>query len=173
MTDSEMIEEWADEVYAASGKETCWSVSEIRCKEEGCPPVETILTDLSVKKPCPGKGVYKVFKPIKEVTREDVEAALKEGGGGNGHEGAGHGGEHGAGHGAGHGGEGHSAECCGGHEGAGHGEHVAGHGEHAAGHGAGHSGEGHSGGCCEGHEGQGDAHGHDGGHGGEHAGGHS
>ena len=29
---------------------------QVRCPEEGCPPVETVLTDLSVKMPRPGAG---------------------------------------------------------------------------------------------------------------------
>mmetsp|Transcript_77700 Transcript_77700/g.197433 ORF Transcript_77700/g.197433 Transcript_77700/m.197433 type:complete len:143 (+) Transcript_77700:54-482(+) len=118
----EQVEEWADEIYAARGKETTWSISEIRCPEEGCPPVETIFTDLMVKRPRPGNGVYKVCKPMVEVTREDVERALAEdaSGTGGGHDG-GHGGDHG-----GHGEQ--SGDCC-----------DSGHGEH----GHDHSGQGH------------------------------
>lgn len=29
---------------------------QVRCPEEGCPPVETVITDLSVKAPKPGAG---------------------------------------------------------------------------------------------------------------------
>uniref|UniRef100_A0A7S1MMV2 Uncharacterized protein n=1 Tax=Alexandrium catenella TaxID=2925 RepID=A0A7S1MMV2_ALECA len=138
MVDAEQIEDWADEVYAASGKETTWSISQVRCKEEGCPPVETILTDLSVKKPCPGRGVYKVFKDFKDVTREDVEQALREGNEAGGH--GGHTGGHEGGHGAGHDGGGHGGDCCEGH--GGHGDahgHDSGHGhEEHGGHGSEH-----------------------------------
>mmetsp|Transcript_50442 Transcript_50442/g.135335 ORF Transcript_50442/g.135335 Transcript_50442/m.135335 type:complete len:156 (+) Transcript_50442:52-519(+) len=131
----EQVEEWADEIYAARGKETTWSISEIRCPEEGCPPVETIFTDLMVKRPRPGNGVYKVFKPMVEVTREDVERALAEdtSGTGGGHE-VGHGGDHGghsadSGHIASEAREGeHFGDCC-----------DSGHGEH----GHNHSGHGH------------------------------
>eukprot|EP00931_Biecheleriopsis_adriatica_P093068 TRINITY_DN66815_c0_g1_i1.p1 TRINITY_DN66815_c0_g1~~TRINITY_DN66815_c0_g1_i1.p1 ORF type:complete len:161 (-),score=40.39 TRINITY_DN66815_c0_g1_i1:159-575(-) len=137
MVDSEQIEDWADEVLSELGrKETCWSIAQVSCPEEGCPPVETIITDLGVKGPKPGAGVYKIFKPIPEVTREDVERVLKspDGGCGLGHgAAAGHGPA--AGHaGDGHGTSGHAADgsCCDGHGTEGH-----------EGHGAGHEGQGH------------------------------
>ncbi|CAK0900605.1 unnamed protein product [Prorocentrum cordatum] len=158
---SEQVEEWADEIWEGLGKDPSWSIAEVRCKEEGCPPVETVITDLNTKKPVPGRGVYKIFKAIAEVTQEDVKQVLttQEAAGGHGH-GGGHGGGHAdSGHAA------HSGDCCkeghGGHEGhKGHDGHGGGHGDggHAA----------HSGDCCEGghggHEGHADA-GH-GGHGG-------
>eukprot|EP00927_Polykrikos_kofoidii_P051567 TRINITY_DN45367_c0_g1_i1.p1 TRINITY_DN45367_c0_g1~~TRINITY_DN45367_c0_g1_i1.p1 ORF type:complete len:174 (+),score=29.14 TRINITY_DN45367_c0_g1_i1:53-523(+) len=74
--DAEQVEEWADAVFESMGKEPNWSICQVRCKEACCPPVETILTDLNVKNPCPGKGVYKIFKPIPDVTQADVEAVL-------------------------------------------------------------------------------------------------
>eukprot|EP00406_Dinophysis_acuminata_P045264 CAMPEP_0179311774 /NCGR_PEP_ID=MMETSP0797-20121207/52874_1 /TAXON_ID=47934 /ORGANISM="Dinophysis acuminata, Strain DAEP01" /LENGTH=150 /DNA_ID=CAMNT_0021021587 /DNA_START=59 /DNA_END=512 /DNA_ORIENTATION=+ len=80
---AEQVEEWADEVYEKLGKETTWAIAQVRCPEEGCPPVETILTDLNVKGPKPGNGVYKIFKPMNEVTKGDVEAALCGKGGGH------------------------------------------------------------------------------------------
>lgn len=33
-----------------------FGLSKVRCPEEGCPPVETVITDLSVKAPRPGAG---------------------------------------------------------------------------------------------------------------------
>ncbi|CAE8656344.1 unnamed protein product, partial [Polarella glacialis] len=65
-------------IYESMGKEPyAWSIAQVSCPEDGCPPVETILTDLGVKGPKPGNGVYKVFKPIPEVTREDLENVLR------------------------------------------------------------------------------------------------
>mmetsp|Transcript_100194 Transcript_100194/g.139229 ORF Transcript_100194/g.139229 Transcript_100194/m.139229 type:complete len:143 (+) Transcript_100194:35-463(+) len=134
-TDSAQIEAWADEVFAAAGKETTWSVSEVRCLEEGCPPVETVLTDLGVKEPKPGNGVYKVFKPIADVQKEDIQQALmssqSHGHGGHG----GHGDDSHSAH-AGHGGDSH---CCDGHDGHkghghGHGHEDSGHAAHGAAH---------------------------------------
>mmetsp|Transcript_77203 Transcript_77203/g.184841 ORF Transcript_77203/g.184841 Transcript_77203/m.184841 type:complete len:155 (+) Transcript_77203:35-499(+) len=140
-TDSAQIEDWADEVFAAAGKSTTWSVSEVRCPEEGCPPVETVLTDLGVKAPKPGNGVYKVFKPIADVQKEDIQQALMPS------QSHGHGDDsHGA-H-AGHGGDSH---CCDGHDG--HDAHKGheGHGGHEGhschedhGHGHGHEDSGHA-----------------------------
>lgn len=103
-----------------------FSDHQVRCPEEGCPPVETVITDLGVKAPRPGAGVYKVFKAFADVTKEDVEAALL----GTASVGHGHGG-----HGDAHAAHGHSGDCCGhgdghsgrGNEHAGHGD-VAGHG---------------------------------------------
>lgn len=34
---------------------------QVRCPEEGCPPVETVITDLSVKAPKPGAGRSLMF----------------------------------------------------------------------------------------------------------------
>ena len=138
MVDSEQIEEWADEVYASIGKETTWSIAQVRCPEEGCPPVETVITDLSVKAPKPGAGVYKVLKAFADVTKEDVQQALCTDNG-HGHGTHGHGGHgestgHSESHGESHG---HSEACCSGHgESGGHGGHGA-HGD------ADHSGHGH------------------------------
>eukprot|EP00435_Cladocopium_sp_Y103_P042623 s900_g11.t2 len=119
----ESQEEWADEIFASMGKETIWSISQVRCPEKGCPPVETVITDLGVKAPKPGAGVYKVFKAFADVTKEDVEAALL----GTASVGHGHGG-HGDAHAAPA--HGHSGDCC---SGDGHGDGHTGHGD-VAGH---------------------------------------
>lgn len=144
------VEEWADEIYEALGKgEPSFSIAEVRCREPGCPPVEVIMTDLNVKGPKVGNGVYKVFKEMAEVTRADVEEALK--GMASSEHGGGHGG--GATHGGGHGDGGHAGgtDCCAEGHGDGHGE---GHGDgHAAAGGAGH-GAGHDAGST----GHGDGH---------------
>mmetsp|Transcript_23268 Transcript_23268/g.42050 ORF Transcript_23268/g.42050 Transcript_23268/m.42050 type:complete len:128 (+) Transcript_23268:58-441(+) len=123
---SEQLEDWADEILESLGrKETSWSVAQVSCPEEGCPPVETIMTDLGVKGPKVGNGVYKIFKPIPEVTKADIESVLTSGGTSH----AGHGSGHESGHG-GHGGHEHDENCD-------HGDHgSSGHG--AEGHGAGH-----------------------------------
>merc|ERR1719486_381629 len=115
------------------GNDTTWSLSEVRCKEEGCPPVEVVLIDLSVKGPKPGNGVYKIFKAMAEVTKEDVEACLKMGSAAA----CQAGGQCGASppaEAAGHGG----GSCCDGH-GDGHGK---AHGGHGDGHGDAHTAEG-------------------------------
>eukprot|EP00929_Paragymnodinium_shiwhaense_P095671 TRINITY_DN5691_c0_g1_i6.p1 TRINITY_DN5691_c0_g1~~TRINITY_DN5691_c0_g1_i6.p1 ORF type:complete len:161 (+),score=32.29 TRINITY_DN5691_c0_g1_i6:74-556(+) len=158
-TNSMLIEEWADEVYELAGKETSWSVSEVRCPEEGCPPVETVLTDLSVKRASPGNGVYKIFKAIKDVTKDDVQKALACAGATGCDKVAEH--KKTGGYDGGHAGHGNSGHAHGGYEG------------HDDGHAAGHSHKGHDvldshGDCCgghshdekEGHAGGGHGHGH-------------
>mmetsp|Transcript_95941 Transcript_95941/g.185040 ORF Transcript_95941/g.185040 Transcript_95941/m.185040 type:complete len:141 (+) Transcript_95941:100-522(+) len=133
----ERVEEWADEIYERLGKETTWQICENRCPEEGCPPVETVLVDLSVKKASPGNGVYKIFKKMADVTQADVEQALSNTG-----KGTGHGGGHGDGHGLCHGNAAKTgSECCaegchdGGHAAEGHGS-STGHGGAESGHGS-------------------------------------
>eukprot|EP00746_Dinoflagellata_sp_MGD_P080784 gnl/MRDRNA2_/MRDRNA2_322088_c0_seq1.p1 gnl/MRDRNA2_/MRDRNA2_322088_c0~~gnl/MRDRNA2_/MRDRNA2_322088_c0_seq1.p1 ORF type:complete len:162 (-),score=33.03 gnl/MRDRNA2_/MRDRNA2_322088_c0_seq1:20-505(-) len=105
---AEQIEEWADEIWEEKGKDPSWSIMQVKCPEEGCPPVETVFTDLSVKRACPGNGVYKVFKPFSEVTKEDVRRALEDPNSAFGYS-QGHG--TGEGHGQGHEGLGHNPEC--------------------------------------------------------------
>ncbi len=47
-------------------------VTELQCSEEGCPPFETVIVILDT----PGNPrQYKVFKPLAEVTAEDIAAA--------------------------------------------------------------------------------------------------
>lgn len=169
MSAAEQVEEWVEEIWEKMGnKEVCWSLTQVSCPEEGCPPVEVVITNLDIKGPKPGNGVYKIFKTMQEVTIEDVEAMLKMGsaascaaagtcadgteaktrkveGSGGGHgEGHGHGEQdHGEGH-------KHSGDCCGG---GGHGDKEHGAGEGHGGHGGGHGGHGghgetaHGGGC--------------------------
>lgn len=47
---------------------------ELRCLEEGCPPVETVVSLLREAGVEP--LVFKVFKPVREVTRHEVEVAF-------------------------------------------------------------------------------------------------
>eukprot|EP00913_Durusdinium_trenchii_P034963 g32705.t1 len=68
---------WVSSMSSAKlSLETTWSISQVRCPEEGCPPVETVLTDLSVKMPRPGAGVYKILKPFEDITKEGAELWL-------------------------------------------------------------------------------------------------
>jgi hypothetical protein len=44
-------------------------ITELECAEEGCPPLETVIVILDT----PGDPrQYKVFKPLAEVTAEDI-----------------------------------------------------------------------------------------------------
>jgi len=49
-------------------------VSELRCTEPGCPPLETVVALL--REGAPPKQV-KVHKPVVEVTEADLRAALR------------------------------------------------------------------------------------------------
>jgi hypothetical protein len=64
------IKEWAREVFAI-GEEATIMVSELRCSEPGCPPVETVIAILDG----PGEArQYKIHQPSAAVTRSDVAA---------------------------------------------------------------------------------------------------
>jgi len=60
-------------------------VVELQCREEGCPPIETVITVLD--DPCCA-GKYKVHKTLKEVEWKDIGALAS---GEKGHAGEGHG----------------------------------------------------------------------------------
>ncbi|HTQ45448.1 MAG TPA: hypothetical protein VMI75_21970 [Polyangiaceae bacterium] len=49
-------------------------VTELRCTEEGCPPIETVLALL---RPGEEPRKWKVHKPIVLVTEEDVRTAIE------------------------------------------------------------------------------------------------
>jgi hypothetical protein len=68
------IKGWVIEVFQLSDI-TPLMVTELECAEEGCPPLETVIVILDT----PGDPrQYKVFKPLAEVTAEDI-AALASG----------------------------------------------------------------------------------------------
>lgn len=46
-------------------------VTELRCREEGCPPLETVIAVIGADRQ---KRIYKIHKPITEIT----EASLLE-----------------------------------------------------------------------------------------------
>jgi hypothetical protein len=48
-------------------------VSELQCHEPGCPPVETVIAVLGHA----ARHQYKCHKPLAEVTRADLEAAVR------------------------------------------------------------------------------------------------
>lgn len=68
------IKEWAREVFA-TGEEATIMVSELRCHEPGCPPVETVIAILE------GAGEprkYKVHQASADVTRDDLVRMASE-----------------------------------------------------------------------------------------------
>jgi hypothetical protein len=69
------IKGWARELLAP-GEAATIIVSELRCTEPGCPPVETVIAVLR------GPGdtrQFKIHRPSAEVTREDVESLARAG----------------------------------------------------------------------------------------------
>lgn len=67
------IKGWAAELLPVSSDVT-WMVSELECREAGCPPVETVIAALAAGQ---APRQWKLHKPIVDVTRDDV-AALPE-----------------------------------------------------------------------------------------------
>ena len=52
-------------------EDTLVSLAELRCREPGCPPIETVVTARSVD----GKVAdWRVHKPIKDIVSEDIAA---------------------------------------------------------------------------------------------------
>jgi len=62
------VKRWAAECRAES--DAVVHVAELRCHEAGCPDFETVVTWM-----CSPPLVVKIFKPINQITREDVQAA--------------------------------------------------------------------------------------------------
>ena len=60
---------------AAPGKETSVIVNQLACKEAGCPDVELVITLIRAK-PRP-KLMFKVFKAAADLSKDDVEEALR------------------------------------------------------------------------------------------------
>jgi len=62
---------WAREMLGL-GEDVAMTVMQLSCAEDGCPDVETVVGILEQG----NQRKYKVFKPLAEVTREDLLAAL-------------------------------------------------------------------------------------------------
>jgi hypothetical protein len=67
---ADRIKSWARKIWALS-EETTVMVTELECREAGCPPIETVIAVLEG----PGKTrQHKIHKPAGDVRRDDVEA---------------------------------------------------------------------------------------------------
>lgn len=67
------IKTWARGAFALDD-DAMVMVSEVRCTEPGCPPLETVIATLAG----PGQTkTVKIHKAIAEMTRDDVVAAAK------------------------------------------------------------------------------------------------
>ncbi|MEM6665940.1 MAG: nitrate reductase [Pseudomonadota bacterium] len=57
------------------GTEATVSVTELACRDEGCPDIETVIGILEQGRPI---RTYRVHQPITDVTRDDVKTVLME-----------------------------------------------------------------------------------------------
>lgn len=66
---AERIKAWARRLWALSD-ETTVMVTELECREPGCPPIETVIAVLEG----PGRTTqYKIHKAASDVSQADVE----------------------------------------------------------------------------------------------------
>jgi hypothetical protein len=66
---AERVKEWARACWHLPA-DTTVMVTELECREPGCPPIETVIALLEG----PGRRrQYKIHKPAAEVSRSDVE----------------------------------------------------------------------------------------------------
>lgn len=56
------------------GEETSLMVTELRCTEPGCPPIETVIAVLEES----GTRQYKVHKSAPDVSEEDIRKLVEE-----------------------------------------------------------------------------------------------
>jgi len=72
---AERIKSWVRTTWALSD-DTTVMVTELECREPGCPPIETVVAVLEG----PGKTTqHKLHKTAAEVTQSDVEALASGG----------------------------------------------------------------------------------------------
>lgn len=67
------VKEWAREMLGL-GDDVAVTVMQLNCAEDDCPDVETVVGVLE-----PGsQRKFIVFKPLAEVTRDDLAAAMRQ-----------------------------------------------------------------------------------------------
>lgn len=69
------VKDWIREALGL-GENTVVMVSELQCMEEGCPPIETVIAVMGTAS---DKRIFKIHKPIDDVTELDVVKALEDG----------------------------------------------------------------------------------------------
>ena len=67
-----MVTEWVEEALPDTMDDATVMVNEMQCFEPGCPPLETVVTLLDKQ-----SIVFKIFKPVREVTPEEVDEGLQ------------------------------------------------------------------------------------------------
>lgn len=68
---SDRLRDWTRARFALTDDETVM-VSEVACGLPGCPPIETHLVFWTAR----GRHHYKIFKPLAEVTKDDLPPAF-------------------------------------------------------------------------------------------------
>jgi hypothetical protein len=68
---TDCLREWTRTRFALSEKETVM-VSELACNVPGCPPIETHVVFWTAA----GRHHFKIFKPVAEVSEEDLPPAF-------------------------------------------------------------------------------------------------
>lgn len=72
---ADRIKSWARSAWSLP-EETTVMVTELECREPGCPPIETVIAFLEG----PGKTTqFKIHKTTDEVTQQDVQAMALDG----------------------------------------------------------------------------------------------
>ena len=72
---ADRIKSWSRSAWALS-EETTVMVTELECREPGCPPIETVIALLEG----PGKTTqFKIHKTDGDVTQRDVEELMRGG----------------------------------------------------------------------------------------------
>jgi hypothetical protein len=64
------IKAWTAEALGLTN-DVAVMVTELRCTEPGCPPLETVVAVMDGNGPA---RQYKIHKPLADVTREDIHA---------------------------------------------------------------------------------------------------
>ena len=70
----QQLKSWVYEALTL-GPDTSVSISQLRCTEPGCPPVETVIAVMTQ----PPK-TYKIHSPVSDLTQQDVVDALGQAG---------------------------------------------------------------------------------------------
>jgi hypothetical protein len=71
---SARVRQWARELWQL-GDEDSVLVTQLRCSEPGCPPLETVIVIAAAGQPT---VQHKLHKPTAEVSREDLQALRSE-----------------------------------------------------------------------------------------------
>ena len=74
---SERVAEIKELVMRALGldSEASVLVTELQCREEGCPPLETVIAVFPVSGP---KKQFKLHRPLAEITNDDIDRLCLE-----------------------------------------------------------------------------------------------